>query len=161
MAVPAKPFYLSAAYTEFGKALNTGVSGVMTTQGLVLPDYAGDLAGKSQFTPTNQLTVGTSVNSNSWGWNPQAATPYGSMSPQTTGSTTWTWLYVSTTKFNISQSASHTATYRITFDDKSTIDVRFNNLTGGTVVAGDEAACIAKVTQSAGKTIGVSIVKIA
>lgn len=30
MAVPAKPFYLSAAYTEFGKALNTGVSGVMT-----------------------------------------------------------------------------------------------------------------------------------
>lgn len=47
MAVPAKPFYLKAAYTEFGKALNTGVSGVMTAQGLTIPDYAGDLAGTS------------------------------------------------------------------------------------------------------------------
>ncbi len=48
MPVPAKPFWLSQANTEFGG--NGWASNILSKAGLSVPRYVGDLAGMSAFT---------------------------------------------------------------------------------------------------------------
>ncbi len=51
MPVPAKPFWLSQANTEFGG--NGWASNILSKAGLALPRMAGDLAGMSAFAILN------------------------------------------------------------------------------------------------------------
>ena len=62
MTVPAKPFWLSAANTEF--SANGWGSNILSKAGLGTTGFLGQLAGMSAFIPTNTLTVGVSPNNN-------------------------------------------------------------------------------------------------
>lgn len=159
MQVPNVPFWLSQANVEFGGG---GVASTILSKAKIpAPRWLSNLAGKSAFTPTNTMTVGVSVNNNQWGWNPVASTPYGDLTPKTSGAVTWNYLYVSTTKLTLVPSARLTATFKLTFDNGATVSLSYNNLTSSTVVDGDEAACIAKIRASVGQTLGIAFEQIA
>lgn len=157
--VPNVPFWLSQANTEFGG--NGWQSNTLSLAKVPAPQWCSQLAGKSQFTPTHQLTVGASAQANSWGWNPITSPAFGDMNPKTSGAVTWNFFYVSTTRLTLSPTARLTGTFQLTFDNGATITLRYNNLTASTVLGGDEAACIAKIRASVGQTIGISIVQTA
>lgn len=157
--IPNGQFYLSQANTEFGG--NGYASDILAKAGVPAPRLLSQLMGKSAFTPTHQLSVGVSAQSNSWGWNPVISPAYGNLNPKTSGAVTWSYLYVSTTRLTLAPSARITATFKLTFDNGATVSLRYNNLTAATVVGGDEAACIAKIMASVGQTIGIAFEQVA
>lgn len=159
MAVPNVPFWLSQANTEF--QANGRASNIMWKAGVAVPGWCSQLAGKSAFVPTNTLTVGVSVNNNSWGWNPVAATPYGAFSPVTTGSVTWAYFYVNFGSMALSSTVRITGTFEVTLATGASVTLQYNNSTAGSVIAGDLTAFISQVQAKAGSTLQVSIVKIA
>lgn len=141
--VPNGPFYLSQANTEFaGGGL---ASTILTKAGVPAPRLLSALMGKSAFTPTHQLTVGTSAQNNSWGWNHITSPAYGDLNPKTSGAVTWSYFYVSTTRLTLSSSARITATFKLTFDNGATVTLQYNNLAAAKVIDGDESACVAKI----------------
>lgn len=159
MTVPAKPFWLSAANTEF--SANGWGSNILSKAGLGTTGLLGQLAGMSAFTPTNTMTVGVSPNNNQWGWNPVAATPYGAFSPATTGSVTWRYFYVTATSIALSPTVAITGTFEVTLATGAKVTLQYNNLTVGSVISGDVATFISQVQAKVGSTLQVSIVKVA
>lgn len=159
MAVPNLPFWLSAANAEF--SANGWGSNILSKAGVAVPGWCSQLAGKSAFVPTNTLTVGVSVNNNQWGWNPVAATPYGAFSPATTGSVTWQYFYVNAASITLSSTVLVTGTFEVTLATGASVTLRYNNLTVGSVIAGDLTTFISQVRAKAGSTLQVSIVKVA
>ena len=159
MQVPNVPFWLWQANVEFGGG---GVASTILSKAKIpAPRWLSNLAGKSAFTPTHQLSVGINTNGNVWGWNPAQSPAYGDLNPKTSGAVTWSYLYVNTTRFTLVPSARLTATFKLTFDNGATVSLSYNNLTSSTVVGGDEAACIEKIRASVGQTIGIAFEQIA
>lgn len=158
MAVPNAPFWLSQANTEF--SANGWGSNMLSKAGLGSTGLLSQLAGKSAFTPTNTMTVRASANNNQWGWNPVAATPYGAFSPDTTGSVTWRYFYV-TTSIVLSSSVAITGTFKVTLATGASVTIQYANMSAGSVIAGDVATFISQVRAKVGSTLQVSIVKIA
>lgn len=159
MQVPNVPFWLWQANVEFGGG---GVASTILSKAKIpAPQWLSNLAGKSAFTPTHQLTVGTSAQNNSWGWNHITSPAYGDLNPKTSGAVTWSYFYVSTTRLTLSSSAIITATFKLTFDNGATVTLQYNNLAAAKVIGGDESACVDKIRQSAGQTIGISFEQIA
>lgn len=159
MAVPNVPFWLWQANVEFNG--NGWGSDIRTKARLPAAGWLSELAGKSAFIPTNTMTVGVSVNNNSWGWNPVAASPYGAFSPVTTGSVTWAFFYVNFGSMALSSTVRITGTFEVTLATGASVTLQYNNLTAGSVIAGDLAAFISQVQAKVGSTLQVSIVKVA
>lgn len=159
MAVPNVPFWLSQANTEF--QANGWASNIMWKAGVAVPGWCSQLAGRSAFTPTNTMTVGVSPNNNQWGWNPVSRQPFGDFSPVTTGSVTWHYFYVNVASITLSPTVAITGTFVVTLATGASVTLRYNNLTAGSVIAGDVAAFISQVQAKVYSTLQVSIVKIA
>lgn len=159
MAVPNAPFWLSAANTEF-KGNGWG-SDIRTKARLPAAGWLSELAGKSAFTPTNTMTVGVSVNNNSWGWNPVSSPPFGAFSPTTTGSVAWSYFYVNFGSIVLSSTDLITGTFKVTLATEASVTIQFANLTAGSIIEGDVATFISQVQAKAGTTLQISIVKIA
>lgn len=159
MAVPNLPFMLSQANTEFNG--NGWGSDIRTKARLPAAGMLSELAGKSAFTPTNTMTVGVSVNNNSWGWNPVSASPHGAFSPATTGSVTWHYFYVNFGSIALSSTVRITGTFEVTLATGASVTIQYANLTSGSIIEGDVATFISQVQAKAGSTLQISIVKIA
>ncbi len=150
---------LSQANTEFNG--NGWGSDIRTKARLPAAGMLSELAGKSAFTPTNTMTVRASVNNNQWGWNPDAATPYGAFSPVTTGSVTWRYFYVMVGSIVLAPTARITGTFKVTLATGASVTIQYANLTAGSIIEGDVATFISQVQAKVGTTLQVSIVKIA
>lgn len=167
MAIPAKPFLMSAAAKEFGVALPAKFSAIYAKAGLGSTGLASRLAGKSAFTKTNTMTVGVNANGNMWGYNSVAV--FGGLSPKTAAGLSFSYIYFSAGKLQVSLSAAATAagTYRITFVNGLTST--FTVAAGKTFTTfGTDAATVAFHTAvgtyfkaQVGKAVDLAVVKIA